>query len=468
MFYINPESKFSFQYSPFECYVGERSYLEGTLVKLIYRIWPGVSISIKANRRKNLSTGIQEYFKNDIPSLQRSYDRLKVTKEEKIDFKTFAGHRVYFETEYSSALTTTILSKEFLYTLTFTTLKNQFNHYERFFQNFLENFQIESHVPVFIDGGFNFFASLYYFNGGNTVANFCGDICIKASKNSGLMIQCLELQCIDKNKKIVKNVFYDVSQIQVYGRIITSGNIFYFSNIVCPNDILVLLLPNIRLPKPIQEVLVNLYGRYEKGNKFKKEYRILPTVSFTAKYSFPLKGKWRVNNGPGFYSIHRQAFLYYKGILFNPQRFALDLVQVDEKLSTFRGEGMVNEDYYAFGKSVFAPYGGKVVDVVQNIPDNVPQVQNLEHPLGNYVIIQHDLSEYSMLCHLKHNSILVRKEEALSAGQLIGLVGNSGNSSESHLHFQISNSPEIKYSQGSPIVFKGIGFLQDGDIVECF
>jgi hypothetical protein len=430
-----------------------------------------VSISIKANRRKNLSTGIQEDFKEVIPSLQRSYGRLKVTKEEKIDFKTFAGHCVYFETKYSSALTTTILSKEFAYTLTFSTLKNQFNHYERFFQNFLENFQSESHEAVLIDCGFNFFASLYYFNGGgNTVANLCGDICIKASKNGGLMIQCLELQCIDKNKKIVKNVFYDVFQINIYGCIITSGNIFYFSNIVCPNDILVLLLPNIRFPfkKSIQEVIVNLYGRYEKGNKFKKEYRILPTVSFTDKYSFPLKGKWRVNNGPGFYSIHRQAFLYYKGTLFNPQRFALDLVQVDEKLSTFREDGIVNDDYYAFGKPVFAPYAGKIVDVVWNIPDNIPQVQNLEHPLGNYLIIQHDPSEYSMHCHLKHNSILVRKGEAISAGQILGLVGNSGNSSEPHLHFQISNSSDVKYSQGIPVVFKGIGFLEDGDIVESF
>jgi len=78
-----------------------------------------------------------------------------------------------------------------------------------------------------------------------------------------------------------------------------------------------------------------------------------------------------------------------------------------------------------------------------------------EHnPAGNYVVIEHVDNEFSMIAHFKKNSILVKSGEIVTEGQLIGKCGNSGNSSEPHIHFQIMDTPDIVYGKSIRILFK--------------
>ena len=139
---------------------------------------------------------------------------------------------------------------------------------------------------------------------------------------------------------------------------------------------------------------------------------------------------------------------------YEQQRYAYDLVIEKEKQS-FEGSGEQNEHYYAYGKEIFAPADGKVVKVLDGIEDNVPGVMNEAIAEGNCVVIEHDHKEYSMLAHLKKGSILVKEGEMVEQGQLIGQCGNSGNSSEAHLHFQVMDSQDYHTGKSIRIRLKG-------------
>lgn len=169
-----------------------------------------------------------------------------------------------------------------------------------------------------------------------------------------------------------------------------------------------------------------------------KSYTTYPRSdeSYTqTSFIMPITDEWFVFWGG------KNEFLNYHYI-YESQRYAYDLVIMKEK-RTCRESGMHNENYYAFGKEVVAPANGKVVKVVDGIKDSTPGEMNESQPAGNYAIIRHSANEYSLVAHFKQNSILVKEGDALQQGQVIGLCGNSGNSSEPHIHFQVMDSPDI-------------------------
>jgi len=126
------------------------------------------------------------------------------------------------------------------------------------------------------------------------------------------------------------------------------------------------------------------------------------------------------------------------------QRWAMDFVVRDAKGSTYKGEGKKNEDYYAYGCKILAPAAGTVMDVITGIRDNsspgVPNKVNLFMTMGNAVILKYKDGEYSIMAHLKNNSITVKPGAKVRAGQEIGLCGNSGSITEPQLHFGMMNN----------------------------
>ena len=137
---------------------------------------------------------------------------------------------------------------------------------------------------------------------------------------------------------------------------------------------------------------------------------------------------------------------------YKNQRFALDIVQRVNG-STHTGNGSQNEDYYCFGKRLNAPGSGKIVTVRDDVSDNIPGQLNGDFPEGNYIVIDHENGEYSMLAHFKEGSIVVSVGDVVTKGQELGRAGNSGNSSEPHLHYQLQTNANPMNGEGLPAQF---------------
>ncbi|MFJ6209227.1 M23 family metallopeptidase [Lysinibacillus sp. NPDC092081] len=175
------------------------------------------------------------------------------------------------------------------------------------------------------------------------------------------------------------------------------------------------------------------------------------------KYIMPIRGEWFAFWGG------TNEFVNYHYVYEN-QRYAYDLVKVQDGQS-YQNSQIRNENFYAFDEDIIAPADGKIVKVVDGIKDNVPGEMDEHNPAGNYVMIEHANNEFSMIAHFKQDSILVKIGEIVTEGQLIGKCGNSGNSSEPHIHFQVMDSPDIVYGKSIRILFKDGNEPIQGDTI---
>lgn len=163
-------------------------------------------------------------------------------------------------------------------------------------------------------------------------------------------------------------------------------------------------------------------------------------------YRFPLRGAWLIYQGG------RSVYDNYHAAVAD-ERFAYDIVRTqDGKL--YRGDGGTTEDYFAFGEPALAPADGIVVAAIDQYDDNPLLKPSSSSPKeGNTVVIDHGKGEFSLLAHLKRGSVTVKKGDKIKAGQVIGQVGNSGNSPFPHLHFHLQTTPEWFRGDGLPIRF---------------
>lgn len=148
------------------------------------------------------------------------------------------------------------------------------------------------------------------------------------------------------------------------------------------------------------------------------------------------------------------------------QRYAADLM-IWKDGSTAESPGTGNEQYHAFGQPYLAPVDGTVAFVLDDQEDIPPQQpgQPGVHPAGNHVVIEVDAG-YVILAHCKAGSILVQEGDSVSAGDVVAAVGNSGNTSEAHVHIHAQThldmfDPEVA---GIPLVFEGA--MENGQPVE--
>jgi len=169
----------------------------------------------------------------------------------------------------------------------------------------------------------------------------------------------------------------------------------------------------------------------------------------------PFDGRWKVFWGGDTKELNQHHDV-------PNQRYAFDLLVVDDDGKTHKNEGTKNEDYFAFGRKVLAPADGVVTDVIRGVRDNTPGSMNPYSALGNAVIIKHREHEVSVLAHFKQNSIRVRVGDKVNRGQVLGLCGNSGNSSEAHIHYHLQNTPVIQDGTGMKCFFDSLRVSSGG------
>lgn len=187
--------------------------------------------------------------------------------------------------------------------------------------------------------------------------------------------------------------------------------------------------------------------------------------------SLPFKGQWIVGYTPA------KKVPSHGTNLFGTS-YAIDFMAVDHKNRTSPSKSWRRflgvespESFYSFGKSVLSPIDGKVVNIHNGEEDHVAR-RNLFTLLpyalgqaarirmgyqaiaGNYVVIKSKETDiFVVVVHLQKNSILVNEGQVVSEGQHIANCGNSGNSTEPHIHIQAMDSIHFSSAKGVPLYF---------------
>ena len=197
------------------------------------------------------------------------------------------------------------------------------------------------------------------------------------------------------------------------------------------------------------------------------------TYSQAVILTLPFEGTWMVGNG----GLDRKTSHSWDVI---NQRYAYDFLKVDAQGSNHRGDGKHLADYYAFGCPVVAPADGQVVAAASGVRDYQRPGSGLvdfwtRDFRGNHLVLRHGPQEYSLLGHLKRGSLVVQRGDAVRRGDVVGLCGNSGHSTEPHVHFQFMDRGEFFLAASLPPRFlhadpcPGEGrYLTRGELVQTF
>ena len=184
----------------------------------------------------------------------------------------------------------------------------------------------------------------------------------------------------------------------------------------------------------------------------------------------PVVGRWAALNSPA-------TKVPSHGVRAYGQAYAIDLVHepLDQARPEFGSGAAMRHvtDYPAFGQEVRAMVDGVVVTAHDSQRDHRARssmaavvymmaegmVRELGGPrfiVGNHVVIRSDDGVFALVAHLQRGSVAVHEGERVRAGQRIGACGNSGNSSEPHVHAHLMDRRSAWTGQGLPITFADV------------
>ncbi len=149
------------------------------------------------------------------------------------------------------------------------------------------------------------------------------------------------------------------------------------------------------------------------------------------------------------------------------QKYAIDITKLNNLgLRCNSLNPCALKDYNIFGDTIYSPCNGRIVNLVNEYQDLAPSMMDPEHPAGNYLAIEIDGSKsVIILAHIMKDSFLVKNGDSVQQGQQLANVGNSGNTSEPHLHMHVVKGEDFLYDgEGIPMKFNN-RFLVRNDIV---
>jgi hypothetical protein len=175
------------------------------------------------------------------------------------------------------------------------------------------------------------------------------------------------------------------------------------------------------------------------------------------------------------FPLHRGTFCIVQGgatswvnrhHVSTSQRFALDIVALN-KIGA-RAKGIYPsrlEDYRVFGENVYSPCGGIITAAVDHLPDMPPAQWDTKNIAGNYIVIRLDENDICVgLAHLQQGSLSIKPGEQVKPGQFLARVGNSGNTTEPHLHIHAKRGgrhDSMLDGEGVPMRFGGRWFIRN-------
>jgi murein DD-endopeptidase MepM/ murein hydrolase activator NlpD len=173
----------------------------------------------------------------------------------------------------------------------------------------------------------------------------------------------------------------------------------------------------------------------------------------------PLHGEgWVALSGMSNTSLHRRTIVVVNGKARIGQRFATDWTRIGADGLAFHGDPSKNANWSAYGAEVLAVANATVVDLKDGIPENDPTSDHkavsitLDTVGGNYIILDLGNACFAFYAHLQPNTIRVKIGDRVRRGQVIALLGNSGNSDAPHLHFHVTDGNSPLGAEGVPYV----------------
>jgi len=199
------------------------------------------------------------------------------------------------------------------------------------------------------------------------------------------------------------------------------------------NIVVLLVIFTLRLRIVVNKPVMNDFGVFNPEQAlqtYQERHKRFSSLGIP-QFALPLQGEWQITQGHNGEHTHKLDWAY-----------AWDFEMQDTQNKSYASEEHTLNDYYAFGKPVFASAAGYVVKLMDGVIDNPIGQLNTRENWGNYLCLSHGYGLYSFYSHLKQGSLVVKMGDYLKQGDKLGLIGNSGRSAVPHLHFQIQLGAE--------------------------
>jgi hypothetical protein len=148
----------------------------------------------------------------------------------------------------------------------------------------------------------------------------------------------------------------------------------------------------------------------------------------------------------------------FNGHSYPEHRYYYDIGVRDPSNKTYDNQKKLNENenYWCWGQPVFSMSTGRVIFTANDFEDNYGKQTNPNSKGANRVVIRNDAGWYHLYVHFQQDSIIVGKGDSISPGDKLGLVGNSGTSTEPHLHVGISGRDSDGFIRSLPMTFQKV------------
>ena len=134
------------------------------------------------------------------------------------------------------------------------------------------------------------------------------------------------------------------------------------------------------------------------------------------------------------------------------QKYALDLIDPEDGRLPLEQQTDLKQ-YKTFGKPLYSPVKGVVVATQDSHPDQKIGESNYKNIVGNHVVIRIETDAYLLMAHLQENSVLISEGDTIQVGQPIARIGNSGNTTQPHLHIQVMTESDFSNKNSKPVPF---------------